>query len=957
MRVLLCNERFLFRFGADRVLILLGQGLTQLGHTVSVIANRFDRCVVERFASRIVDLPGPPGRYFHLNEDTAEWLSLNWATLFDESSRPDVVFVGGWPFFAAIPFLRTVCPQVIFIDFGAVPWDGYEGGALLIQQKLRQLRAQFLPHSTRIVAISDFILHSQSLPDSAGSVPAETILLGADHVEAGLWTAGQVSGAASEGRCVAKLDCLKTDGRPVILSLGRWEPGCYKNSEQAFELLRGVRARIPGAALAILAETGLNLPADLQDAVVPIGFPCDAELLEVMRRADLGVSLSRWEGFNLPVAEMQWLARPALAFDLAAHPEVILHPWFLCLDLPEMIEKSVAILTGRVPVDATDPEAIKPFRENFQWNRMVNQYHQLLLGSSDKRIHLIVDVTNSTRDPANSGVIRVTRRFCRELQNREDPLFVIWDDQAGCYVLPTREEFAQLGQFNGPLLTSGLTSEQRLSPSTAMRVRLDEALERSGCREPWIIFSETMMEVRFKSIRVYVRALKLRTAAIFYDAIPVLRPDLCNDETRNNHRNYMIGLAECDVAVPISNYSGQCLKEFWQAEQIAGCPIRVNVLPGEFGGSRREIVSPPDSPQVQILCVSTLEPRKNHRRLVEACLRLEQTHPEVDWTLTLAGNKYAGAFEIADWIEEAGRRNSRVRWLGIVDDASLHRLYGEATFTVYPSIIEGFGLPILESVWHGCPCICSQSGVMGELAQEGGCLTTDVQDVNALSEAIATLARNHELRRKLAQQALQRKLKTWRDYVDEFRSLLPRAANFDRPMPNGERFALMGLLASQQPRCSVALGPCSDASLSLIAQHSGMVFSVDADPPSGSRAGHLPEVTFLTGKSSGILPLLFRELSAAGLSVDFILVDGSAGEAERDFGLVLQYVPSKPLYVVIQNSSGRSCHQALMDILWHESPYCHWVDLDFVPGQLAVAYLQPTPRKGNLPMSRSAAIL
>ena len=905
MRVLLCNERFLFRFGADRVLTLLGQSLAERGHTVSVIAIRYDRPIVERFASRIVDLPESPGRYFHLNEDTADWLSLNWSALFDDSTRPDVVFVGGWPFFAAIPFLRTVCPEVVFIDFGAVPLDGYDGGALLIQQKLRLLRSQFLPYATRIVAISDFILHSQSLPDSAGSVPAETILLGADHVETGLWTAGQVRGAAPEGLCLAELDRLKTEGRPVILSLGRWEPGCYKNSDQAFELLRGVRDSVPGVALAILAEPGLNVPADLQDAVTPIGFPSDAELVEVMRRVDLGVSLSRWEGFNLPVAEMQWLNRPALAYDLAAHPEVILHPWFLCLDLPEMVDKSAAILTGRGPDDALRAEALQPFRQTFRWNRMMEQYHQFIVRVSDKRVHLIIDVTNSTRDPANSGVIRVTRRFSRELQRCEDPLFVIWDNVAGRYVLPTREEFAQLGQFNGPLLTS----EQRLSPSASMRVGLEQALERSGRREPWMIFTETMMEVRFKAIRGYVRSLDLRTAAIFYDAIPVLRPDLCNDETRNNHRDYMLGLAECDVAVPISNYSGQCLAEFWQTERVTGCAISVNLLPGEFGGSSRVDVPASDSPTVQILCVSTLEPRKNHRRLVEACLLLEQTHPELDWTLTLVGNKYAGAFEIADWIQEVSGRNPRVRWLGVVDDATLHKLYGEAAFTVYPSIIEGFGLPILESIWHGRPCICSQAGVMAELAQEGGCLPTDVQDVHTLSEAIATLLRDNGLRHKLSQQAAGRKLKTWREYVDQFRLLLHTSIVI-RPIRSGERFALTGLLATQQPRCSVALGPCSDEILSLLAQYSAMVFSVAINPPGNTRTVDLPDVTFLTGNSPDILPLLFRELTTAGLAVDFILIADSAEEVQRDIGLVLQYIPSKPLFVVIRSSLHPSCRQA-----------------------------------------------
>jgi glycosyltransferase involved in cell wall biosynthesis len=996
MRILFLNERFLFRFGADRVLILLGRGLAERGHTISTIANRCDRSVLESFVSGIIDLPEPPGRYFYLNEDTAEWLRANWATLFDESTRPDAIFVGGWPFFAAIPFLRTVCPEVVFIDFGAVPLDGYEGGSLLTQQKLRRLRSEFLPQASRIVAISNFILQSQSLVDSAGLVPSQTILLGADHVENGLWAGAQVSGAASGGDSLTKIDQLKAHGRQVILSLGRWEPGCYKNSEQAFELLRVLRNTVPDAALVILSGPDMSIPADLQDAVFPLGFPDDGELVEIMRRVDLGISLSRWEGFNLPLAEMQWMNRPALAFNVGAHPEVAVHPWFLCRDLSEMIEKSAMILRRRVPGEARDPELLNRFQGTFRWKRMVDQYHDMLLQGSDRRVHLVIDVSNSTRDPANSGVIRVTRRFSRALQQFDDPLFVIWDDQSSRYVLPIREEFAQLGQFNGPRLTN----EERLSPSALQRVGLEQILERLGRRDPWMIFSETMMEVRFKTVRAYIRGLGFRTAAIFYDAIPVLRPDLCNEEMRHNHRDYMIGLADCDLVIPISHYSGQCLRDFWQAEAVSDGSIHVDVLPGEFGGSERVSQPPTASARIQILCVSTLEPRKNHRRLIEACLLLEKNYPDLDWVLTLVGNKYAGAFEIADWIEEVGAANPRVRWLGIVDDPTLHQLYAEASFTVYPSIIEGFGIPILESIWHGRPCICSLDGVMGELAREGGCLTTDVQDVQALSETIATLARDYQLREELVRQAVVRKLKTWNDYVNEFREAMekaplrlePATVSITHPpepavawtsrlypscildhwqMFDGERLALTGVLARHKPRCSIEIGTFYGGSLSLIAQHSDVVFSIDVDPQSASRAAHLRNVTFLTGKSSDILPLLFRELTAAGVAVDFILLDGDHSKegVKRDMDLILQYVPLKPLFVMMHDSFNPGCRQAMLESPWQESPYCHWVELDFVPGRLVdndepaqgepwgglgIAYLQPFPRKGWLRIERSA---
>ena len=1001
MRILICHERFLFRFGADRVLILLGKGLAERGHTVSIMANRYDRPIVEQFTARIVDVPEPPGRYFYLNEDTADWLRTNWDSLYDDRTRPDVVIVGGWPFFAAIPFFRSVCPEVVYIDFGAVPLEGYEDGALLTQQKLRQLRAEFLPQASRIVAISDFIRTTQSVVDSGDAVPAQTILLGADHVEDCLWASGQVQGAKASGEALAVVAGLKAAGRKVIFSLGRWETGCYKNSSEALGLLRKIREQVPSAVLAILAPADVQVPSDLRDAVHPLGFPDDAELAEIMRQSDLGVSLSRWEGFNLPLAEMQWLDRPALAFDLAAHPEVILHPWFLCSDFAEMVGKSVAILSGTGLSREIQAQALERFRHRFRWSRMVQEYQQLLAGPVDSRVHLVIDVSNSTRDPANSGVIRVTRRFGRALQRGEDPLFVVWEGDANRYVLPTREEFTQLGQFNGPLLTS----EERLSPSACERVDLEQALARFGRGDPWMIFSETMMEVRFRQVRRYIRGLDLRTAAIFYDAIPVLRPDLCNEEMRANHRDYMTGLAECHVVVPISNYSAQCLRDFWYAQGVTGCAIHADVLPGEFGGSGRVTSPPPDSNEVRILCVSTLEPRKNHRRLVEACVALKQSQPNLRWKLTLVGNKYQGSFEIADWIQEVCRKHAEVQWLGIVDDDTLRRLYGEAAFTVYPSVIEGFGLPIVESIWHGRPCICSQDGVMGELAQEGGCLTVDVQDVGALSEAIAALAEDRQLRRRLSDQAVARKLKTWDAYVEEFMGVLSAAPlpgrvtpaalqpvesapAQDRPVPwtellypscilehwqmrDGERLALLGLLARHEPKCSIEIGTYYGGSLSQIAQFSDMVFSIDIDPDVVHRLPPIPNVTLLTGDSATVLPLLFRELTAARIAVDFILIDGDHSRAglKRDVGLVLQYAPVKPLFVVMHDSFNPECRQALMECPWHESPYCHWVELDLVPGSpvehggpfkgelwggLAVAYFQPDLRKGPLVIHRSA---
>ena len=104
--------------------------------------------------------------------------------------------------------------------------------------------------------------------------------------------------------------------------------------------------------------------------------------------------------------------------------------------------------------------------------------------------------------------------------------------------------------------------------------------------------------------------------------------------------------------------------------------------------------------------------------------------------MTLVGNRYVGASDIANYVQDISKQNSRIKWLGVVDNIILHELYEEAMFTVYPSIIEGFGMPILESIWHGKPCICYQEGEMSEIAAKADALTTDVLDENKLSDDI-----------------------------------------------------------------------------------------------------------------------------------------------------------------------------------------------------------------------------
>jgi hypothetical protein len=189
-------------------------------------------------------------------------------------------------------------------------------------------------------------------------------------------------------------------------------------------------------------------------------------------------------------------------------------------------------------------------------------------------------------------------------------------------------------------------------------------------------------------------------------------------------------------------------------------------------------------------------------------------------------------------------------------------------------------------------------------------------------------------------------------------------------MSDSERMALTGLIARHKPFCSIEVGTYCGGSLSLISQYSKMVFSIDIDETISSRFS-FPNVSFLTGRSTLILPHLFNELDKAKIPVEFLLIDGdhSAAGILGDLNCLLDYVPKKPLFVVLHDSFNPECRRGMLEADWQRSPFCHWVDLDFVPGRvveypgpfhgelwggLAAAYFLPEPRRGELQVGRTA---
>lgn len=152
-----------------------------------------------------------------------------------------------------------------------------------------------------------------------------------------------------------------------------------------------------------------------------------------------------------------------------------------------------------------------------------------------------------------------------------------------------------------------------------------------------------------------------------------------------------------------------------------------------------------DSPVA--LCVSAAFPHKNLERLIRAFAdsAVRQVRPEP--VLVLVGHAGSLAHRLEEVVRELGL-GDRVRMTGWVDESELEGLYGLATCFAYPSLFEGFGMPVLEAMRRGVPVICSQAWSLPEVVGNAAELC-DPLSVESIAAAVARVLTSPKLSREL----------------------------------------------------------------------------------------------------------------------------------------------------------------------------------------------------------------
>lgn len=376
---------------------------------------------------------------------------------------------------------------------------------------------------------------------------------------------------------------------------------------------------------------------------------------------------------------------------------------------------------------------------------------------------LLFDASHTSHTRAQTGIQRVTRSLFAGLAARQPVTGICYDPYLRAW---RRLDAGELDQLRpGQTAAGSRGAKWPLHRRLAGHVRRLAGVKPDLPAADGLICPELFSATAGAHLPEIFGAVRGPRVAIFHDAIGLKLPELTPPGTVARLPGYLRELLRFDGVAAVSEDSAASLRDYWRwlgidhPPPVHVIPNGVDPIPPGPAGAR-----PGAGPRV--LCVGTIEGRKNHLALLEAC--------EVLWAEGLAFELQLLGLARAD---TAGRALAKIAALrqagrplfyqGAAAETELHAAYRRCAFTVYPSFTEGFGLPVLESLQHGKPCVCSARGALGESARAGGCVALEAVDAASLAAALRRLLREPAEIAALAAAAQARTFRSWTNCAQE----------------------------------------------------------------------------------------------------------------------------------------------------------------------------------------------
>lgn len=437
---------------------------------------------------------------------------------------------------------------------------------------------------------------------------------------------------------------------------------------------------------------------------------------------------------------------------------------------PDEVWLALAVLSGQLPTEETVLEVTR--RGEFDTGLALAQAiaRATTAASADVDVvvsnGVLVDVDHTVGVSFTSGIQRVVRETVGRwlADGRGDP--VGWVPGHTALRWLTSSERGTIAQT--PPIPEPTGSRTVAGPARAVRPMTETVVV------PWggaYLLPELALELpRLSRVRALARFARVQTGAIGYDCVPITSAETVALGIGSFAR-YLAALKHVDRIATISQAAAD---EFsgWvgmlAATGLTGPEVTPILLPAEVPPASEETLAAAserfgtgDRPLV--LVVGSHEPRKNHLAVLHAAELLWRRG--LDFSLAFVGGR---GWDSEVFIEQVDRLQQRGRPISMptgVDDRMLFAAYRLARYTVFPSLNEGFGLPVAESLACGTPAITSRFGSMLEIASGGGALVVDPRDDHDLAEAMARLLVDDTEVDRLGHEAAARRDRTWDEYA------------------------------------------------------------------------------------------------------------------------------------------------------------------------------------------------
>ncbi|HEY1793781.1 MAG TPA: glycosyltransferase [Opitutaceae bacterium] len=376
---------------------------------------------------------------------------------------------------------------------------------------------------------------------------------------------------------------------------------------------------------------------------------------------------------------------------------------------------------------------------------------------------LLLDLSHTCHTAARTGIQRVARSLRRELAG--GALAVCFD--------PHEDAWRPLEPWETRNLDGAHPAGSRASRwpvSAQIRGRLRRG-RRPGVLAPGAASGVVVPEVFSGDVQAALgrlfEASAGPTVALFHDALCLQIPEYSPASTRRRFPSYLSALLRFDGIAAVSQASRSALLDYW-AWLGAAHPPPVEAIPlgidPPLGMRETHYTGPP-----VVLSVGSIEGRKNHLALLDACEALWAEGARFELRLIGMANRETGAAALRR-ISALASSGRPLRYDGPADEKELEGAYAACSFTVYPSLAEGFGLPVAESLSRGRPCLCRFSGALGEVASGGGCLDLGSGSAAEIKAALGGVLGAPYALARLGASARARHFRTWTQYAADLGS-------------------------------------------------------------------------------------------------------------------------------------------------------------------------------------------